>query len=463
MTGWHLLLLGACLGLAGCSSNHADPGETSDAQDGSDDAGDPGPSDGMLPDLDDPAGDPAPDASDPGPAEAADAADAGDAGDPAGDAADAADGADNDGLGPTDGDQPPEFPPESWGPYPVGVRSFQFYDSARFKLIETIVWFPGVAPGPDDKKNRYMLLLEGNSYEDLAVEPSGAPYPLVLFSHGNKGINFQSYSFTEFLASHGFVVASPNHRGNTMFDNPSHEEMAEIALQRPVDIAFVLQKMQELTSTAGDPFEQRIDTGRVGMAGHSFGGYTALVVAGGTQDVDAALQRCLEGSASDVFCPYVVYWPAGTVVLPPPGLENVRCSLAMAPGGYGAFGDDGLAGIEMPVMIMAGLIDEWMPLDAEPRPIYAALTSTAYKLEIAQAGHMNFTDICRIPLNQLIPELAEMCDPDVYLGIDRSFEIINPFGVAFFRRHLRDESGMEAYLSATYAAGFPEAAFTRKP
>lgn len=369
---------------------------------------------------------------------------------------------DGDGSPPAD-ESPTQWQPDVWGPYEVGVRKMQLYDGDRHKLVDTLVWYPAVNHGAGDSKIRYLLILEGNAYEDLDVQAADAPYPLVLFSHGNKGVNFQSYSFTSFLASHGFFVASCNHRGNTMFDNPDDAEMAAIALERPYDIAFVYRKMQEFNQDPEHPFYQKMSLEEVGMAGHSFGGYTALMVAGGTVDVDAAAARCQAGTTSDVFCPYIGYWPAGEVISRPAGLEAMTCTLAMAPGGYGAFGDEGLAGITMPVMIMAGIIDEWMPLDAEPRPIYAALTGTAYKLEIERAGHMNFTDICRIPLNQLIPDLAEMCDPNVYLDADRSFEIINPFAAAFFRRHLKGETGMDAYLSTDFAATFPEAAFESKP
>ncbi len=41
---------------------------------------------------------------------------------------------------------------------------------------------------------------------DAALDRRGAPYPTILFFHGNGGVRAQSYFLTEHLASHGFVV-----------------------------------------------------------------------------------------------------------------------------------------------------------------------------------------------------------------------------------------------------------------
>src|SRR5439155_87759 len=51
------------------------------------------------------------------------------------------------------------------------------------------------------------------AFRNVARAPG--PFPLVLFSHGNGGIRFQSLFLCAHLASHGYVVASPDHRGDT--------------------------------------------------------------------------------------------------------------------------------------------------------------------------------------------------------------------------------------------------------
>ena len=159
--------------------------------------------------------------------------------------------------------------------------------------------------------------------------------------------------------------------------------------------------------------------------------------------------------AGDVFCPYVPYWPSGQVVSRPAGAETFRAAVAMAPGGYAAFGDEGLALLTMPVLLMGGTIDEYTRDDL--RPIYSASPAPKIKVEIERMGHMGFTDICRIPGVELIPTLGDMCDPNVFIDVDRGWEIINPFAVAFLRRYLKDETAMDYYLTPDYGAAFPEA------
>lgn len=267
----------------------------------------------------------------------------------------------------------------------------------------------------------------------------------------------QSFTFTEHLVSHGFVVAAPNHPGNTMLDNPNNQQTAKIALDRPGDVAFALAQLLKASSSSSDPLHGAVKTSAIGVAGHSFGGYTALVAAGAQVDVSAAAARCKAGTPAKIFCPYISYWPAGTTVTRPASLSGIKAALAMAPGGFAAFGTKGLQKITIPTMIMGGTLDAMLTLTDEVRPIYAAMSaSPRYKLEVKGAGHMSFTDICRIPISGLIPGLKTFCAPGKFIGIDKGFKVINPFAVAFFRYHLGGEAAYAQYLSQAYAAKHPD-------
>jgi predicted dienelactone hydrolase len=356
----------------------------------------------------------------------------------------------------------PILPPDVPGPYSVGVRTLRRWSGELSKWIDFRVWYPAVDPPSGSTPVTYLLVMRGHAYEDLAVHPAAVSCSLVLFSHGNKGINFQSYTFTEHLASHGFFVAAPDHTGNTIFDSPSDSEMARIALERPADVAFVYDQVVAMAGDPFDPFFAAVDGEAVGVSGHSFGGYTALVLSGATVDVDAAAARCDGGTPADVFCPYIPYWPPGTVMERPARMDVIQAGLALAPGGYAAFGDEGLAAVTIPVMIFGGTLDEWTPLEHEIRPIYDALGSPSWKVEIERAGHMSFTDICRIPGSMLIPELADMCDPAVYINLDRAFYITNAFATAFFRYHLLGEEAMDVYLAEGFASTFGDIEFAVK-
>jgi predicted dienelactone hydrolase len=91
----------------------------------------------------------------------------------------------------------------------------------------------------------------------------------------------QSTFLMTHLASWGFVVAAPDHLGNTFDDMirlESDEARREAHLrarrQRPGDLHAVLRAL--LDEGAGENLLPPLDPTRVGVLGHSFGGWTAL-------------------------------------------------------------------------------------------------------------------------------------------------------------------------------------------
>ena len=356
---------------------------------------------------------------------------------------------------------PPPYPADKPGPLTVGHRLYSYYNSASKKWLETRVWYPAKKSGK--AVSYFPFILVGKALDKAPLLKGAKPYPLVLFSHGNKGINYQSFTFTEYLASHGFVVAAPNHPGNTMIDNPNDQTVAQIALDRPGDLAVVLAELVKANAKAGHELQGAFDAANVGVAGHSFGGYTTLVAAGATVDVTAAAARCKAGTPADIFCPYIKFWTAGKTITRPAALTKLKAALALAPGGYAAFGKQGLKGVKMPIMLMGGSLDKMTTMKAEVSPIFADLgASPRYLVTITGAGHMSFTDICRIPGSWLIPGLKDFCTGKL-IKIDRGFEIVNTLGTAFLRLYLKGEKGLAPYLSAKWAASkYKEAALASK-
>ncbi len=169
--------------------------------------------------------------------------------------------------------------PEQRGPYGVGYREDLASTRASTttgepRTLEISVWYPAGAPGPP-----------GTRHVDAAPDASGAPYPVIVYSHGNTSIPFEATYYTEHLTSWGFVVIAPGHTGNTQGDCPGQdlcggESTADSAPNRIDDVEFVLDQLIALGDAdplGADAQGRRIvDPERAGLTGHSFGGFTTI-------------------------------------------------------------------------------------------------------------------------------------------------------------------------------------------
>ncbi len=151
------------------------------------------------------------------------------------------------------------------------------------------VWYPSMAPHPDAAGRlragvRYAYgiaaLSPGTtttlaSYGGRAIpggpaDAASEPYPVVVLSPG-FAIGSASYGWlAEHLASHGFVVAAVQHLESL---DPTTLWMA--TADRPRDVSDALDRIAEEAMPSG-LLAGLVDLERVGVLGHSFGGYAAL-------------------------------------------------------------------------------------------------------------------------------------------------------------------------------------------
>ena len=153
-------------------------------------------------------------------------------------------------------------------------------------------------------------------------------YPLVVFSHGAFGVIESNFSTYTELASNGYVVASIGHpyhamyvedvNGKTTFmdmdffkqvytdnggeyseeaERKQYELSKEWMELRSADMNFVLDTILEKASEDGRDKEKLftlIDTGKIGLMGHSMGGATAVQLGRKREDITAVID--LEGT-----------------------------------------------------------------------------------------------------------------------------------------------------------------------
>lgn len=301
------------------------------------------------------------------------------------------------------------------GEYRAGVVTVDVRDQARAnRLLRCEIWYPTRAmglPGPD-----YESGIPTNALRDAAV--ARGPFPLVLFSHAMAAVREQSTFLTEFLATHGYVVISPDHPHNTGRDfRPT--ELIQSALDRPKDMRVLLDYLAQRTGTKGDPFLGLIDVGRVGAVGQSLGGYTALAIAGVHVDTRTIAPE-LRGKI-----------PIGLHDFSDP---RVRIAVAFAPFCKPAFSPEGLRHCQRPVLVVAGTEDLVTPLEKSQVPIFQNLGGPGVLAIIEGATHFSFNNEEMITHAPFV--VRQMHRP----RIDRAHceDIIRAITLAFLEQHLRD-------------------------
>jgi predicted dienelactone hydrolase len=147
----------------------------------------------------------------------------------------------------------------------VGVTTMQWKDSTRNREIPVKIYYPQDATGR------------------CAV---------ILFSHGLGGTREGYRYLGQHWAAHGYVSIHLQHhgsddavwRGQTQPLDSMRQAVGvgaggTNAIDRVLDVRFALDCLPELDRADG-PLKGRLDTNRVGVAGHSFGANTALLSVG---------------------------------------------------------------------------------------------------------------------------------------------------------------------------------------
>jgi dienelactone hydrolase len=163
------------------------------------------------------------------------------------------------------------YDPFARGPFPVGVRLFEVDDLARERRLPAEIRYPG-RPGP---------------------------YPLVVYSPHSGGHRRSATFLTTHLASHGYAVATVDHsevvvpelaRRGEETDAQRAARIAAIVASRVPDLRTLLDHL------LGGGLGTDLDASRIGLVGHSFGGWTVLATAGVDRRVRAVVAHAPGGS-----------------------------------------------------------------------------------------------------------------------------------------------------------------------
>jgi len=324
----------------------------------------------------------------------------------------------------------------SWN---IGYRKIDTKDPLTGESFPVALWYPTpAAPAPlfvTGSRSLSLCRLPEILCRWIAFEmpvahnapPAAGGFGLIVVSHGAGGMAFLHRDLAMVLASQGYAVAAPTHprgQGNGISG-------VGVWVGRPKQVSRVIDAVLE-DAQLGSHIERE----RIGVVGHSSGGYTALAVAGARPSTSAAIAHCRQHPDDAKFCAYggASTREATREVGPIPDLldPRVRSVVLMAPNAA-PFTDDALAKVAVSVLVYAAENDDLTRVRYHAERLARALPHAECIL-VKGAGHFSFVASFPPALKIVAGEGAR--DPD---GFDRDafHEVMNREIVEFFNRTLR--------------------------
>lgn len=308
--------------------------------------------------------------------------------------------------------------PGPTGHYPVGTRELHLVDRDRTdpwtgkpRELMVSVSYPAARDGRvteqfpagvDAFYDRLAPAPDGTftgirTHSRAGATPLPGRRPVILYSPGGNHSRFFGTTLVEDLVSRGYVVVSVDHTPVSPVRFPDRLELptsgvdsGEVMRERVRDIGFVLDELAAFPS---------LDLSRVGMFGHSMGGFTAAETMLTDRRVDAGVN--LDGSMSP------------------------------------AAGQAAEQGVTRPFLLMGGGLSNGVPHNhahsEDWKSFWSASTGWQRDVYLPEAEHMSFTD-AQVLVPQIEGDWTDFIgtvDPRGSLAAQRMYI------AAFFDLHLR--------------------------
>ncbi|GGA22118.1 alpha/beta hydrolase [Okeania sp. KiyG1] len=279
--------------------------------------------------------------------------------------------------------------------------------------------------------------------------------PVIVISHG-LGSDINSFAYlAEHLVSHGFAVIVPEHIGSSaeklenFFAGFSTPVDGMEFINRPLDIKYLLDELEAKIDS--DPiWRGQLNFKQVGIVGQSFGGYTALSLAGAPLDLEDLRKDCQSEDTKFIFNLSLLL-QCQTSNLPAEITNNLRderitAAIVINPISSGVFGPQKISKIAIPLMIVASTRDIFAPPIPEQIYPFISLTTTEKYLVISEpATHFSF--IAVEEEEEVSLELPmKLVGPDPNLA----YPFMQALNLAFFQVYLTNQSQSLPYLSGSY-------------
>jgi predicted dienelactone hydrolase len=278
--------------------------------------------------------------------------------------------------------------------------------------------------------------------------PQGVPQAssVVVLSHGLSSDRQHFAVIARHLASHGFVAVTIEHPGSNLAKLQNllkglTTEVFDVSefVDRPKDVSYVLDDLAMR-------FPGAVNVQQAGVIGHSFGGYTALALAGATIDFDYLTKGCSQGIDS-ANVSLLLQCEALKLPRQPYNFrdDRIKFALAINPVDSNIFGSKGVAKIQIPVAVVAASDDTVASAVPEQvRPFSWMTAPQRYLFVVEGVGHT--TDV-RSFANIFVPNFDFFTPAK---GIDPLKKYSHTFILALLQTHLNNQMAYRPYLQTEY-------------
>lgn len=358
------------------------------------------------------------------------------------------------------------------GEYAVGVQTLDLInknqldilnygkggDSLYNRPLKVEIWYPAEAVegangiisyeevmGQNGSQTRPIIPFTflGRATREAKPKLGGEPFPLVIVSHGYTGSRYLMTYLTENLASKGYVVVAIDHTESTFRDAGGFQSTL---LNRSLDDLFVLNEMARLSEDKASFLNGLVDADNTALIGYSMGGYGAVNVAGAGYSPQAAQLFGTMAGGNKALLKRSVGNPEYEASIDP----RIKVIVAFAPWGMqrGVWNAEGLAGIKIPSLFIAGSKDDISGYEDGIKAIYdGAINSDRILLTYENARHNVAPNPA--PMESMAPgrHLDEYLRYADSVWDSRRMNNINQhFVTAFLGKYLKGESSYQKYL-----------------
>lgn len=358
------------------------------------------------------------------------------------------------------------------GEYNVGVQTLDLINKNQIDILNYIkgedslynrplkieVWYPaelssgstslisyGDVMGQNGSPTRPIIpfTFSGRATRDAKPIKNPDAFPLVIVSHGYTGSRYLMTYLTENLASKGYVVVAIDHTESTFQDAGGFNSTL---LNRSLDDLFVLNEIARLSQGNDSFLTDLVDSDNTALIGYSMGGYGAVNVAGAGYSPQASQLFGAMSNGSKALLKRTMGNAEFEASIDP----RIKVIVAFAPWGMqrGVWNAEGLAGIKIPSLFVAGSKDDISGYKDGTKAIYeGAINSERYLLTYIDARH----NVAPNPppaesFNTDLPIDEYLRYADSVWDMRRINNINQHFVTAFLGYYLKDKQDYKAFL-----------------